>query len=201
MPRTLILGDSLGEGTTPYLRRLLQGHIDADTKVGRSSADGVSHVRSGYDRVLLDLGTNDGTAEQLRASVRRARAQAGGATIFVATVHGPDAARKNAMLRNLNGVTVVDWAAHSAGKLAGDGIHATPQGYEARAKMIAAAMRGASGGAPVVASVAPAAAQAQAPPLNDQRRQAILSLLGGMSSPQSRDVATARAMRRNGPIR
>jgi len=152
--QTLVIGDSLGVGTAPELKRLLGGKVHADVKVGRPSDRGVKRLRralqsGSYDRIVFDLGTNDMSAKELQQSLRRAQQLAGGVPIYAATVVGPDAERKNRVLRK-SGVNLVDWAGKADGYLAGDGIHATPEGYEARARLFARAMgvkqRGAGGG-------------------------------------------------------
>lgn len=142
--KTVMVGDSLGVGTNPYL----QG-IEADTKVGRSSASAVAALKrlvAGGDvtRVVFDVGTNDGSAAQLRKSISQARRVAKGAMLIVPTVNGPDAENKNRVLRGLadrGEIVLVDWASKSGGLLASDGIHATPTGYRARAAMLAAALQ------------------------------------------------------------
>lgn len=141
--RTVVVGDSLGVGTVPYLQRALGGPVRADVRVGRSSSDGVNALsrllRGGADQVVLDLGTNDGSAQQLRQSVRRAQSLAGDRPIYIPTVNGPGAAQKNAMLRRLAGgnVHLVNWAGQSRGLVGGDGIHASGRGYQQRARIVA----------------------------------------------------------------
>lgn len=139
--KLVAVGDSLGVGTTPYLHAAAQ-----DTKVGRSSASAVEALKrigGGADRILFDAGTNDGTAAQLAKSIKRALKVAGGATVYVPTVNGPQAAAKNAVIRRMGEqglIQVVDWAGASRGLVGGDGIHASPQGYRRRAQMIRDAM-------------------------------------------------------------
>lgn len=142
---TLIVGDSLGVGTAPHLKQQLGGRVAANVKVGRPSTDGVRVLerklsKRDFGRIILDLGTNDATAKELAQSVKRARELAPNAQIYIPTVNGPDAERKNRVLRRLAGgnVHVVDWQAG----LAPDGIHATPEGYRQRARQIAKAVGG-----------------------------------------------------------
>lgn len=145
---TLLVGDSLGVGTSPYLKRML-GDVTTDAVVGRSSASGVSamaeKMRGGdFSSIFFDLGTNDASAKQLRASLNRARDLAHGIPITAATVRGPGAARKNSMLRDFASeglISLVDWAGHSGGLVGGDGIHASGKGYKARAQMVAGALQ------------------------------------------------------------
>lgn len=144
--RTVLIGDSLGVGTLPFLKRALGGHIAANVKVGRSSADGIAHLqqllKGGASRIVLDLGTNDQSARQLATSISRAKRLAPDTPIYALTVNGPDAQRKNAVLAKL-GVHVIDWAGAS-GKLVGaDGIHAaSAHGYAVRGRLIASALKG-----------------------------------------------------------
>ena len=140
MPRgTLVIGDSLQLGTGKYLRGAKVNAVG-----GRSSAAGVKALakmvrgRRGrrYQRVVFDLGTNDGSAGQLRQSIRKAKRLARGKPVYMATVNGPKAAAKNRVIKR-SGVNVIDWAGRSKGLVPGDGIHASPQGYKKRARLIA----------------------------------------------------------------
>lgn len=144
--KTLVIGDSLGVGTVPYLRKA-GVLLEADVVGGRSSASGIEALRrklatGTYGRIVLDLGTNDTSAAQLVASVRKAQRLAPGARIFIPTVNGPQAAAKNAALRQLPGVTLVNWAMASGGLLSPDGIHATGSGYAKRAAILKNRMGG-----------------------------------------------------------
>jgi hypothetical protein len=142
--RTVLVGDSLGVGTSPYL----QG-VKANAVVGRSSASAVQalrpFVRAGnVGTVVFDAGTNDASAGQLAQSIHRASRLAPDARIVAMTVNGPGAAEKNALLRQLASqgrITLVDWAKASRGLVGADGIHAGPRGYRQRAALIEAALR------------------------------------------------------------
>ena len=148
--RTLYIGDSLGVGTEPSLKKLLGGHVDANVVGGRSSENGIAALKAmygkrGYQNIVLDLGTNDMTAGQLEQSVRRAQKIAPNARIYIPTLNGPFATRqKNRVLQRLAAaspnIELVPWRSNSGGHLAGDGIHATAQGYQARAHLIAQTM-------------------------------------------------------------
>jgi len=137
---TLVVGDSIGVGTAPHLKRL--GNVTANVVGGRSSANGIQALRSKlaggkYATIVLDLGTNDGSSRDLVKSVREARRLAPNAKIVVPLVNGPNAASKNASLRRLGGnVRVVD----VRGKPGPDGIHYSGQGYRQRANHLIAAM-------------------------------------------------------------
>lgn len=151
--RTIMIGDSLGVGTSRYLKG-----VESDAKVGRSSAQALGllgkAVQAGdVSRVLFDVGTNDGSAAELRKSIEQARGVAPDTELVMLTVHGPDAKNKNKLLRGLadkGEITLVDWAAHSGGLVGGDGVHATAHGYRQRAKLIeqvlGSAPAGGSGG-------------------------------------------------------
>jgi hypothetical protein len=143
--RTLVVGDSLGVGTAPYLKKQL-GDVSADVRVGRTSQQGLSVLRrelaSGdYDRIIFDIGSNDGSAAELRHTLKAAQKLAGGTPIFVPTVNGPLGPAKNKVIRG-SGVNVVPWETSLT-----DGIHSA--NYGSRAKQIAAAVGstpGAAGG-------------------------------------------------------
>lgn len=134
--KVAVVGDSLGVGTVPYLKKYTR--VKANVKTGRSSEDGVNALKHmhGYDSVVLDLGTNDMNAKQLAHSIRRAKRYARGARIVVPLVHGPNAKQKNRVIRK-SGVQVLNWGkAHG-----GDGIHSTAKGYRRRAKLLARSLR------------------------------------------------------------
>ena len=143
---TLVVGDSLGVGTAPYLEKQL-GNVTADVKVGRPSSNGIQVLKNAlgsgqkFGNVVLDLGTNDGGPQQLRQSIREAKRLAGGANIYIPTVNGPGAAAKNKVIKEEAGgnVSVIDWGNQGVGS---DGIHATSRGYQRRARLIAQAIGG-----------------------------------------------------------
>jgi hypothetical protein len=151
--RLAYVGDSLGVGTEPLLAHLLHGGIAANTQVGRSSASGLAALRrlmgrGNFGGAVFDLGTNDGSAGALRRSLMSADRLTGNIPLYVATVNGPAAAQKNAMLRRMAGgdIHLIDWAAGSGGLLGGDGIHPSGRGYAQRAHMFANAMGHQGGG-------------------------------------------------------
>jgi hypothetical protein len=190
--RTILIGDSLGVGTSRYLKG-----VESDAKVGRSSSQALQllgkAVQSGdVSRVLFDVGTNDGSAAELRKSIQRARGVAPDTELVMLTVHGPDAAAKNKLLRGLAAkgeITLVDWAAHSGGLVGGDGIHATAQGYRARAKLIEEALAappaggGGGGGAAPQVRIARGANSAGKPIDSD-----LLGLLDEISSASGKPI-------------
>ena len=153
----LMLGDSLNVGTETYLARELRGWtIETDDVVGRGSGDGIAALESRGSGVapvvVVSLGTNDtqGDADGFRADVRRLLATTGhGRCVIWATIWRDGANdRFNAVLADEAGANgalrVIDWDEMVAGHpdwLSSDGVHATPEGYAARAKAIAAAAR------------------------------------------------------------
>ena len=159
MSRTLVVGDSLGVGTAPHLR----GKVVSDVKVGRRSSEAVRLLKrklrhGSYDRVIFDAGTNDASAGETRRSIKKALRASRGTPVYVATVNGPDAQKKNQAIRR-SGANVVDWAAK--GKTGGDGIHASDAGYAQRARMFERAAGAAPrprGGRSASRASAPAAA-------------------------------------------
>jgi lysophospholipase L1-like esterase len=165
--RALVVGDSLAEGTGAPLAQLLPGwRIRTSAYTGRPTADGVSEITGadGLPRVLVvSLGTNDdpsatssfaGQVESVLEAAGRSRCVIW-ANIVRPPYGGVSYAGYNRVLARLAAtnpnLTVVDWVGivrRDPGLLAPDGVHATPQGYEARARAIATAMTACgSGGA------------------------------------------------------
>lgn len=148
--RVLVVGDSLGVGTAPSLRRRIGG-VGADVEVGRGSAEGVrvldQRLRDRHGAVVFDLGTNDPTANDLRRSLRRASNIVGERDLYLSTVNGPDAAAKNRLLtrfaRRHDNVHLIR-AAQKIGT-GPDGIHYSPQGYDQRAALYSRAIRRSGG--------------------------------------------------------
>ena len=142
--RIAYVGDSMGVGTAPNVK----GRVKANVVGGRSSADGVTALKQilnggRYGQVVFDLGTNDPDKRALKQSLNRALRLADGATVVVPTVRGPNAAEKNKLIRRYarqGKIDLVRWAGNSKGLLSSDDLHATPAGYEERARMIEAAL-------------------------------------------------------------
>ena len=173
--QVLVVGDSLEEGTGPHLERELSDlAVTIDARRSRPSGEGLDVLRTAlrpeHEVVVFDLGTNDSPSqpESLAANLRAARDLAGGRCLVVASIQRPP----------LNGVTVdgldgavrdfaaetptaqlVDWRAATTepGVLAGDGVHATPDGYALRAKLVAEGVRACLEPAPHGAARPPAA--------------------------------------------
>ena len=156
----ILIGDSLAVGIEDLLPDLLPGwRIEADALTSRPLATGMSilartEVPSGAV-IAMSLFTNDDPARTdaleaaVRTSVRRAgpRGCAVWATIARPPFSGRSYAPANALLRQLDAelarLVVVPWAEQAGrnGWLAEDRVHATPEGYRARAQMYAQAAR------------------------------------------------------------
>jgi lysophospholipase L1-like esterase len=153
-----LVGDSLNLGVEPYLQSDLQGwRIETDDVVGRSTATGVERLRAASPSlgayVIVSLGTNDPveTVAAFRAAVAEVLQIATPRRCVVwATIRRDgdayepfDQILRDASAGNRN-LRLVDWTsmlqAHPEW-LASDGIHASADGYEARAKAIVEAMR------------------------------------------------------------
>jgi len=150
------VGDSLNVGVQPYLDDELGGwSIDHHDRSGRRTQEGIDQLRSlGSDVgqvLVVSLGTNDFDADPatFRRQVEEIVARAGPRRCIVWTtiwLGGPhelnDVLRASATLHpNLR---LVDWAAmveQDPELLAGDGVHATPDGYARRAEEIAGVAR------------------------------------------------------------
>jgi lysophospholipase L1-like esterase len=160
-PSLLVNGDSLAEGTRPYIpRELPDWHVRQSTKVSRHAADGDDVMRD-YARSLprvihVSLGTNDdpGQTGAFRAAIGDVMDVAGSrrCVVWANIVRPPyrgvsyrgynrvldqEAERRDNLLL-LNWVRMVrrhpDW-------LADDGVHVSAAGYRARAKAVARAVR------------------------------------------------------------
>jgi hypothetical protein len=157
----ILIGDSLGEGMEDILPMILPGwRVRSDSLTSRPLATGMSilartQVPDGAV-IAVSLFTNDDPSrtDALEAAVRQTvrRAGPGGcaiwATIARPPFNGRSYAAANALLRRLDAelgdrLAVVPWAegAARAGWLASDRVHATPDGYRARAQMYADAAR------------------------------------------------------------
>lgn len=160
--RVFLVGDSLAEGIATLLPAALPGYdVSVDAKVSRPLATGMQLARAAPAGTILavSLFTNDdprgvGRLEAaVRESVRIAGPQACAvwATIVRPPVGGATYAAANARLEALAAdrtlgadLRIVPWArqvAANPGWVAGDGVHATPEGYRARARLYADAVR------------------------------------------------------------
>ena len=155
----LVVGDSLEVGTGPHLRRELASvPITIDARTGRPSSEGVrvlrERLRPSHEVVVFDLGTNDDPAQtaSLARNLATVRERAGDRCLVVSTVtrppvNGVSVAGMNRTVRDFVDATadvrLVDWEAatrRDPAMLAADDVHATPAGYAARARLVAAAI-------------------------------------------------------------
>jgi hypothetical protein len=149
-------GDSLGEGTRPYLPRALSGwKVSQSVSVSRHAPEGVGVLRrrgSLPGAIVMSLGTNDDprAVEAFRNAVEATLAIAGRARCVIwpnivrPPVGGVGYGAFNGVLAELarrrSNLRIVDWAglvARNRGWLADDGVHVSAAGYEARARAIA----------------------------------------------------------------
>jgi lysophospholipase L1-like esterase len=154
--RVLVVGDSLEVGTAPYLRDRLKGveALAVDARVGRPSPEGLRVLREKLrpedDVVVFDLGTNDGSPALLAADLAGAAATVGPNRCLVVSsivrpgLGGPLTGAITKFAATHPQVQVVPWretVAGSTGVIRGDGVHATPQGYALRARLVAATIQ------------------------------------------------------------
>jgi hypothetical protein len=157
----LMIGDSLAEGTRPYLGGMLRGwSVTTDAQRGRPLSEGMRILESsalppGPIALAFSLFTNDSpkNVPALAAAVRRSAQLAGPqgcvvwATISRPPVRGVSYATANRTLVALQAdpglagrLIVVPWATYVAsnpGVLGPDRVHATSAGYRARAQLYA----------------------------------------------------------------
>ncbi|MDX6583918.1 MAG: hypothetical protein QOI10_3102 [Solirubrobacterales bacterium] len=150
------VGDSLGEGTKPYLPGALPGwNVSQSVSVSRFLPEGVSIVRNrgGLPAVIVfALGTNDDphNVSGFRNAVESVLQVAGHTRCVVVPnivrppVGGASYSGFNNALAELaqhrDNLRVVDWVklvSANRGWLAADGVHVTATGYQARARAIA----------------------------------------------------------------
>jgi lysophospholipase L1-like esterase len=160
----LVIGDSLQVGTGPYLEQQLGAlPVESDDRQSRRSSEGLealqARLRPDHDVVIFDMGTNDDPSNPnaFYANLQAARAATGDRCLVVATilrppyngvtVDGMNAAVERFTLDN-PGVQLVDWygvATSTPGMLYEDGVHARPEGYALRGRLIADAVRSCGG--------------------------------------------------------
>jgi GDSL-like Lipase/Acylhydrolase family len=158
--RLLVNGDSLAEGTRPYIpRELPEWRVTQSTAVSRHASEGDEVMRRYGSRlphvIHVSLGTNDypGDVDGFRDSIVDVMKVAGRArcVVWANVVRPPyrgvsyrgynralaDEASRRENLRVLNWVRMVrghpEW-------LAADGVHVSAAGYRARAKAVARAV-------------------------------------------------------------
>ncbi len=160
-PRLFVNGDSLAEGTRPYIPRALPGwRVRQSTKVSRHAYEGDDVLRRRgrrLERVIhVSLGTNDdpGQPAAFRAAIRDVMDVAGErrcvvwANIVRPPYGGVSYRRLNRVLaaesRARENLLVVNWVRMMRRHpewLAPDGVHASAEGYAARARAVARAVR------------------------------------------------------------
>jgi hypothetical protein len=159
--RLLVNGDSLAEGTRPYIpEELPDWSVRQSTKVSRHASEGADVMRRfgrSLARVIhVSLGTNDdpGQIGTFRAAIGEVMDVAGGRRCVVwANVVRPPYG--GVSYRGLNRVLaeedeqrdnllVLNWVRmvrRHPGWLAGDGVHVSAAGYAARARAVARLVR------------------------------------------------------------
>jgi hypothetical protein len=156
----ILIGDSLAVGIEDLLPGLLPGwRVRSDALTSRPLDAGMAilartEVPDGAV-IAMSLFTNDNPSrtDALESAVRTTvrRAGPGGCAVWATIARPPFAGRSyapaNALLRRLDAelarLVVVPWAEQAGrnGWLAADRVHATPEGYRARAQMYAQAAR------------------------------------------------------------
>ena len=155
----LVVGDSLEVGTGPHLRRALSGHsVRVDAEIGRPSVTGVrvlgDRIEPGDDVIVFDLGTNDDPSAPTRtaANLEAAARLAGDRCMVVSSITKPplsgvpDTALNNAIegfAASRPDTQLADWRALAQSRpelMQPDRVHATPEGYQARAQLLAEAV-------------------------------------------------------------
>lgn len=149
---TVVVGDSLGYGTVPYL------HARSAVYPGMGSPWAVDQLKRldtpQTDAIVFDAGTNDASLDILGRSLWELLKVAHGRPVVLLTTSGyigPDwrsirrlESAKNRMIRSLKGgnIHVIKWRRYALeNNLLADGVHATSAGYQVRAKLIQAELR------------------------------------------------------------
>lgn len=157
----LVNGDSLAEGTRPYIpRELPSWRVRQSTKVSRHAYEGAGIMRR-YGRALprvihVSLGTNDdpNDVDGFRAAIGEVMDVAGARRCVVwANIVRPPyrhvsyrgynraLAREDERRDNLRVVNWVRMVRNHPEWLADDGVHVSAEGYRARARAVAKAVR------------------------------------------------------------
>jgi len=156
----LVVGDSLEELTSPYLKRYLPGVPLTVNAVGGSNSFQIFDLfQESYDPsqsvIVFDAGTNDNPAypEILAENLEKVAATVGDRCMVVPTIHGftvngIDNTGKNRVVRafaaSRPGTQTPDWAGAVAARpelLQSDGLHPIPTGADLRAHLIARGVR------------------------------------------------------------
>jgi lysophospholipase L1-like esterase len=157
----LVVGDSLGVGTRPYLPRYLRGwRMRSSVSTSKHAPEGASELARRHRGlppvVVASLGTNDDphAVSSFEAAVRKSLRSAGKHGCIVwpnivrPAVGGASYAGYNRVLGRIAArnphLRVVDWvaiAAHHRSWFGSDGVHPNATGYSVRAAAIAKKVR------------------------------------------------------------
>jgi hypothetical protein len=152
----LVVGDSLEELTSPYLKQYLPGVPLTVNAVGGSNSFQIFDLfRESYEPsqsvIVFDAGTNDNPAypEILAGNLRKVAAEIGDRCMVVPTIHGLtvngiDSSGKNRVVEEFAasrpGTQVPDWATAEETHpelMQADDLHPIAAGAELRARLIA----------------------------------------------------------------
>lgn len=150
-------GDSLAVGTEGKLTTS-GGKVSTRAAVGRTSSQGVADLEDASlpATLVVQLGTNDTDVSTFRSNVKKVLGMGGVKRVFWVNISRPtlggtsDTDLNNVLedeAKSSGKLDIIDWeGAVSSGKAAmsGDNIHPTAAGYEYRAKLINAALKGPS---------------------------------------------------------
>jgi hypothetical protein len=170
----LVVGDSLEELTSPYLKQYLPGvPLTVNAVGGYNSFQIFDLFQESYDpsqsAIVFDAGTNDNPAypEILAGNLRKVAAEIGDRCMVVPTIHGLtvngiDSGGKNRVVEEFAasrpGTQVPDWATAEETHpelMQADDLHPIAAGAELRARLIARGVRACLGIA-TAAAVKPA---------------------------------------------
>jgi hypothetical protein len=157
----LVVGDSLEELTSPYLRRYLPSVPITVNAVGGSNSYQIYELfEESYDPsqsvIVFDAGTNDNPAypQILAENLTKVTETIGDRCMVVPTIHGftvngVDNSGKNRVVREFAasrpGTQTPDWAGAVAAHpelMQADGLHPIPAGADLRARLIAQGVLG-----------------------------------------------------------
>ncbi len=205
----LVVGDSLEELTSPYLRRYLPGvPLRIDAVGGYNSFQIYDLFERSYDPsqsvIVFDAGTNDNPAypEILAGNLQKVSERIGDRCLVVPTIHGlivdgVGNQGKNRVVRafaaSRPGTQTPNWAAVAVSRpelMQADDLHPTPSGADYRAQLIA---RGVRGCLAYAAGAAPPGGGRRAPQIESAPRLAPLHAMARRQAAQAEAIATALA--------
>jgi hypothetical protein len=160
-PHVLVVGDSLGELTSPYLANYLPGvELTVNAVGGYNSYQIFDLFQESYepsdDVIVFDAGTNDNPEypEILAGNLAKVAETVGDRCMVVPTIHGftvngVDNAGKNRVVAEFAasrpGTQVPDWAGTVATRpdlMQADNLHPIEEGADYRAQLIAQGVQG-----------------------------------------------------------